>query len=72
MKRIISLILIITIFQGFTQVFSQISQGGTPVSFKNDLKSNIDNVFVNPPDMEKIRKENQYYTYGNITNIDRS
>lgn len=44
-----------------TNLQSQISQGGTPLSFKKDIRDNIDNVFVSPPDMEKVREENKYF-----------
>ena len=60
MKRITTLLLLV--FCAFTgSLYAQISQGGIPLSFqlKSGISQNIDNVFVNPPDMNTIRAEDE-------------
>ncbi len=60
MKKIKTLILLILL--GFSGgLVAQVSQGGMPLSFQrtSELTKNIDNVFVNPPNMSQIRVEDE-------------
>lgn len=69
MKFLIVLIFNITFLHAF--VFSQISQGGEPVSSRfNNLSSNLEKIFLSPPDMEKIIMEDiEYDGFGRATRI---
>lgn len=62
MKRLTGLVLLFAMLLGVNNMFAQIEQGGKPLSFENiGLKNNVDNVFVNPPDMENVRAEHDYF-----------
>ncbi len=62
MKRITTFFLFITLMITSVNLFAQISQGGTPLSFqlKSGIAEDVDNVFVNPPDMEAVREFHDY------------
>ncbi|MEA1874399.1 MAG: PKD domain-containing protein [Bacteroidota bacterium] len=62
MKKNATFFLLFVLLLNASNLFSQISQGGVPLSFtlKSDLSSEIDNVFINPPDMEAVREFHDY------------
>lgn len=56
-------------------LFAQISQGGTPLSFqlKGELINEVDHIFVNPPDMDLVRTEDDYFEKnGEMLRVSRS
>jgi PKD repeat protein len=63
MKRITAFFFVFVLLAATGNLFAQISQGGTPLSFqlKSGITENIDNVFVNPPDMELVRAEDDMF-----------
>ncbi|MFO7789979.1 MAG: PKD domain-containing protein, partial [Bacteroidales bacterium] len=61
MKQLAKLILVFFVVFSAGISFAQIDQGGKPLSFEvKTLSDDVDHVFVNPPDIEKARKEHNY------------
>jgi PKD repeat protein len=61
MRQFTGFVLLFVLLLGTNSLFAQIDQGGTPLSFQNEtLRDNVDNVFVNPPNMEEERRLHDY------------
>ncbi|MFO7791041.1 MAG: hypothetical protein R6V32_10775, partial [Bacteroidales bacterium] len=61
MKQLAKLVLVFIMVLGVGNTFAQIDQGGKPLSFElKTLSDDVDNVFVNSPDVEKARKKHDY------------